>query len=155
MNKTLEFMQAQVGKDASNSPSPVMRWLNPTLLAVEEGMVDMVYTIRQDMSNPWGNLHGGITAAIVDDAIGAAMYTFGETTTNYVTINNSIDYFGAMKIGEQIRVQTKVVKKGRLLSNVQCSIWDIALTRLVAQGYSSLIKTESEESPTVAPSKAS
>lgn len=141
MNKAIEFLKAQVGKEATNSPSPLMRWLNPVMLSVEEGEIIFEYTIRKEWLNPAGNLHGGITAAIVDDAIGATVFSYGEPFF-YSTINNAIDYFGIAQEGHKIIAKASVIKKGKQLINVQCEVWNSGQTRLLAKGYSNLLKTD-------------
>jgi acyl-coenzyme A thioesterase 13 len=141
MNKTLEFLKQQIGKDSAASPSPLMRWLNPTLLAVEEGKVTLQYVVRNEMTNPMGNMHGGITAAIVDDAIGVTVFSLGESVF-YTTITNSIDYFSSVKEKDSVIAETLIIKKGRQLINAQCEIWNADKSRLMAKGYSNLIKTD-------------
>ncbi len=141
MNKTLEFLKAQIGKDVSNSPSPVMRWLNPVLLKVNEGQIQLECLVRPEMTNPFGTLHGGISAAMIDDAVGVAMYSYGESAS-YITVSNSIDYFSTAQQNETVLIETEVIKKGKQLSNVECSIWDRQKTRLIARGYSCLMKKE-------------
>lgn len=141
MNKAIEFLKAQVGKEATNSPSPLMRWLNPVMLSVEPGEIIFEYTVRKEWLNPIGILHGGITAAIVDDAIGATVYSYGEPFF-YSTINNVIDYFGIAQEGHKIIAKTSVTKKGKQLINAQCEVWNNDQTRLLAKGYSNLLKTD-------------
>jgi uncharacterized protein (TIGR00369 family) len=141
VNSALEFLKTQIGKQAANSPSAVMRWLNPVLLSVEEGRIIFQYTVRNDMTNPIGTLHGGISAAIIDDAIGAAVYTFGESHF-YSTINNAIDYFSPAVESDIIIAEAFVLKKGRQLVNAHCEIWNADKSRMLVKGYSNLLKTE-------------
>lgn len=142
MNKVVAHLKEQIGKQASDTltPSPLMIWLNPVLLAVEEGVVVFEYTVRKEMTNPIGILHGGVSAAIIDDAIGTAVYTFGEDHF-YSTINNAIDYFSPARENETVIAETMIIKKGRQLINAHCEIWNSDRTKLIAKGYSNLIKT--------------
>jgi len=141
MNKTVEFLKQQIGKEANLSPSPLMRWLNPILLSVDEGRMSLQYTVRHEMTNPIGTLHGGISAAIIDDAIGAAVFSLGENHF-YSTINIAIDYFGKAIENETIIAETRVIKKGKQLINAQCEIWNADKSRMLVKGYSNLLKTE-------------
>ncbi len=141
MNKAIEFLKVQVGKEVTNSPSPLMRWLNPVILSAEPGGISFEYTVRKEWLNPIGALHGGITAAIIDDAIGAAVFSFDEPFF-YSTINNAIDYFGMAREGHKIIAKTLVIKKGKQLINAECEVWNSDQTRLLAKGYSNLLKTE-------------
>ncbi|MGB5821181.1 MAG: PaaI family thioesterase [Saonia sp.] len=143
MNKALVFFKSQIGKDSSQSPSPLMRWLNPRLLSAEAGLLEFSYTIREEMTNPMQTLHGGITAAIMDDALGAAVFSLGNTHL-YTTINLNVDYFSTAKEGDTVIAKTSVIKRGTLIINVQCEIWNADKTRMIAKGYSNLLKTTIE-----------
>lgn len=137
----LELMKDQIGKGFSDSPSPFMHWLKPTVKSAEQGALEFEYEIRREWLNPVGNLHGGVTAAIIDDILGATMFTYNEPFF-YSTINNVIDYFSTAKLGETIVAKTKILKKGKQFVNAECEIWNSNQTRLIAKGYSNLFKTE-------------
>ena len=135
----LEILKTFIGKEFSASPSPFMRWLNPTVISAEEGHLEFQYTVRQEWLNPMGNLHGGVTAAIFDDIIGATMFSLNENNF-IVTVNNSIDYFSTAKENETIIAETKIIKRGKQFVNAECEIWNSDKTRLIARGTSNLFK---------------
>lgn len=137
----LEQLKSFRGKEFMASPSPFMRWLKPVVLLAEEGHLEFEYTIRHEWLNPIGNLHGGITSAIVDDIIGATMFSLNEETF-FTTINNVIDYFSIAKESEKIIAKTKIIKRGKQFVNVQCEIWNDDESRLIAKGTSNLFKTQ-------------
>lgn len=141
MNK-LAVLKNFIGKEFTESPSPFMRWLNPIVVSAEEGRIEFQYTVRTEWLNPMGNLHGGVTAAIIDDVIGATMFSLNEKTF-IVTVNNSIDYFSAAKENDIIVAETKIIKRGKQFINAQCEIWNADKTRLIARGTSNLFKTNS------------
>jgi len=143
MNKALAFFQSQIGKDSSQSPSPLMRWLNPTLQNAAEGSLEFSYVVREEMTNPMKIIHGGVTAAIIDDALGAAVFSLGNTHL-YTTVNLAVDYFSTAREGDTIIAKTSVVKKGNKIINAQCEVWNADKTRMVAKGYSNLMKTAIE-----------
>lgn len=138
MNK-LEVLQTFIGKEFTASPSPFMKWLNPVVLAAEVGKIEFQYTVREEWLNPMGNMHGGITAAIIDDIIGATMFSLNENNF-IVTINNSIDYFSTAKLNENIIAETKIIKRGKQFVNAECEVWNADKTRLIARGTSNLFK---------------
>lgn len=137
----VEHLKTFVGKNFTESPSPLMMWLNPHVISVEKGRVEFAFTVRHEWLNPIGNLHGGVTAAIIDDTLGVTMYTLEEPTF-FTTINNVIDYFSAAKEGEEIIAETTILKLGKQFVNAQCDIWNADKSRLIARGYSNLFKTE-------------
>lgn len=142
MNKdAIRFLTAHLNKPVTNSPSPFMNWLQPELKLVQEGKLIFAHQIRPEMTNPFGTLHGGVTAAIIDDAIGATLISFGEPFF-YVTVNLNIDYFANARQGETILAETAINKKGKTIVNAECAIWNEDKSRLLAKGYTNLIKTE-------------
>jgi len=135
------LLRNSIGKQIEISPSPFMLWLKPVVIAVEEGSLTFEYTVRNEMTNPFGTLHGGVTAAIIDDIIGATLISYGEPVS-YISINLVVDYFSAAKEGDTIIAQTQILKKGNRLVNAHCEIWNHDRTRMHAKGYTNLLKTE-------------
>lgn len=137
----LAELRAITGQHFTHSPSPFMRWLHPVVLAVEEGQLEFGYEVRAEWLNPLGNLHGGVTAAIIDDVLGATMFSLNEDSF-YTTINNTIDYFSIAKEGEQIIAVTQIIKRGKQFINAQCELWNADKSRMIARGISNLFKTD-------------
>jgi len=140
-SKAAEYLKSHIGKEITDSPSPFMAWLKPVILAVEDGSLTFQHTIRKEMTNPFGTLHGGITAAIIDDAIGATLISYGEPYF-YVSVNLVVDYLSAAREGDVILAQTSIIKKGSQIVNAQCEVWNADRSKLIAKGYTNLLKTE-------------
>ena len=116
-------------------------WLKPTILKAEKGKISLKYVVRDEMTNAMGNLHGGVTSGIIDDILGATVFTLGEQQF-FATINLSIDYLSAVKNGDTVVAHSKIIKHGKQLIHAECEIWNADETRLVARGQSNLIRTE-------------
>lgn len=142
--KQLEVFQEHIGKEFTASPSPYMNWLRPIILKAEQGQLSFRYMVRKEMTNPMGTLHGGVTSSIVDDVIGATMFSLNEACF-YTTLNLVVDYFAPAREGDIILADTTIIKKGRQIINAQCEIWNEKRTRLIARGYSNLLKTNIKE----------
>lgn len=134
----LSLLQKSIGQVIQNSPSHFMNWLEPRLLAAEKGSLTCSYIIRQEMTNPYQILHGGITAGIIDDLIGATVYTLG-LPKPFITVNNNIDYFAPVKMGETIIARTQIIKQGRSIINLQCEVMLDQTERLIARGTSNMM----------------
>lgn len=130
--------QSFTGKEINQSPSHFMNWLKPTLINAERGTLHCSYVVRKEMTNPYGILHGGITAGIIDDLIGATVFIVG-LSGRYTTVNNNIDYFAPAAEGDIITAKTAIVKQGRTIINLQCEIYLPAKNRLIAKGYSNML----------------
>lgn len=140
-NDAFIFLKQHIGKEVTQSPSPFMNWLKPKMLDVTEGSLSFEYMVRKEMTNPFGTMHGGVIGAIIDDAIGATLISYGEPHF-YVTINNVIDYFASARENDIIIATTAINKKGKTIVNAQCEIWNSDKTKLLAKGYTNLLKTE-------------
>ncbi|GGE49303.1 uncharacterized protein (TIGR00369 family) [Pedobacter psychrotolerans] len=134
----LGFLRQSIGKVMTNSPSNYMNWLAPILIKAESGVLVCQYTIRKEMTNPYHILHGGVTAGIIDDLIGATVYTMG-LNDRYTTVNNYIDYFAPAVEGDEIRAETSIIKKGKTILNLQCEVFLPSKKRLIARGYSNML----------------
>jgi acyl-coenzyme A thioesterase 13 len=134
----LAYFKKLTGKEITQSPSPYMNWLKPTLLSAEKGSLHCSFLVRKEMTNPYGILHGGVTAGIIDDLIGATVYILG-LNSRYTTVNNSIDYFAPANEGDEITAKTTVVKQGRTIINLQCEVYLRSKNRLIARGYSNML----------------
>lgn len=134
----LTNFQSFTGKEITHSPSPFMNWLKPTLINAEKGSLHCSYVIREEMTNPYGILHGGITAGIIDDLIGATVFILG-LQHRFTTVNNNIDYFAPAKVGDIITAKTTVIKQGKTIINLQCEIFLPSKNRLIARGYSNML----------------
>lgn len=136
--KRLLFLQSFIGKEITGSPSHFMNWLKPVVISAEPGELVFSYVIRKEMTNPAGTIHGGVIASIIDDLIGATVYSLGLKDA-YTTVNNSIDYFAPAFEGEVITAKTAIVKKGRTIINLACEVMLPSRNRLIAKGQSNMI----------------
>jgi uncharacterized protein (TIGR00369 family) len=140
-NSRLESLKESIGKKSFDSPSPFSHWLKPIIREAEYGSLKCEFIVRKEMSNPMGMLHGGVSAGIIDDIIGATIFSM-DLSHSFTTINNYIDYFAPAMEGDIIEAHTTVVKLGRQIINLQCEIWLPIKKRLIARGYSNMIRIE-------------
>jgi acyl-coenzyme A thioesterase 13 len=141
----LTGLQSFIGKEFTGSPSPFMLWLKPIVVSAERGKLCFQYTVRKEMTNPFGTLHGGVTGAIIDDIIGATMFSLDEPFHS-ITINNVVDYFAPAKEGDIILAETAIIKNGTQFTNAECIVWNKDKTRMIAKGYTNMYKIEPRKS---------
>ena len=141
MNPALRFFEERIGQKLHGTPSPFMQWLDPVLVEATEGRLTFAYIIRPEMTNPIGTLHGGVIAAIIDDAIGATMFSLGESHF-YTTLNNVIDYFAPAWPGQEVLAITSLIKRGKQIVHAQCEIRERNENKLLARGISNLMRTD-------------
>ena len=135
-NDRLKFVQSFVGKHFTESPSPLARWLNGTVIEVEKKSVTFQFTVRKEMTNPIGMLHGGIIAAMIDDCVGVTFFILG-LKNFYPTINLYVDFFNPVSEGKTVLVRTQVVKQGKAIINMKAEVLNDR-QKLLAQATSNL-----------------
>ena len=140
-NTILEMLQTQKGEKFIHSPSPFTSWLSPILLEVAEGEITFEYEVRHEMTNPIKTLHGGAIAGIMDDCIGAAVYSLGLKDL-YSTVSLNVDYFAPAIQGNTITAHAEVIKRGRQIIHVVCELRLKSSNKVLARGTSNLIKLE-------------
>jgi len=121
--KTLAEIKQLEGKDIGDSKSEAGNWLHPRLEKAERGKIIMSVLIRKEMCNPFGNIHGGMMALVVDEAIGWAVVSL-EAESHYTSISLNLDFLYAAAKGERIKAVASVVRKGKKIINVEVSVFN-------------------------------
>jgi len=139
-NKILEFFQSNLDKAPAEMAPPFNKWLNGIMREAEPGNILMEFTVRREMTNPIGILHGGMHAAMIDEVIGMAVVTLNDRTF-YTTLNLSIDYLDKASLGETILARGMVVRNGKNILNAVCEIRNTE-GKLLSKGSSNLFNTQ-------------
>jgi uncharacterized protein (TIGR00369 family) len=139
MNRRLEHFQAKIGALLDDESSPMTRWLGGRLVAISEGEVTMEFTVRREMTNPTGVLHGGIHAAILDDIIGLIVHCLGRETY-FTSINLTIDFLGRAMVGDQIIAKAKVLRAGNQIVNITGEIFNKD-GNIISRATSNMVRT--------------
>jgi uncharacterized protein (TIGR00369 family) len=73
-------------------------------------------------TNARGLVHGGLIAALADNAMGYSCAQATGWTTSYVTVTLSVDYISSAQIGQWLAVECEVIKTGSTLCFAQSLI---------------------------------
>ena len=138
-NPRIDLFRAQIGKSAGYSPSAFGRWLNGTLQAIESGRLIVEYTVREDMTNPVGTLHGGVASAIMDDMAGMLVYSLGAENA-FTSVNLVVDFLHSARIGDVLTATAEVIRAGRNIVHVEVRI-RATDGKIVAKCTTNLIQT--------------
>lgn len=74
-NPIVEIFAARIGKVTEDGPSAVGNWLAGTVREAKEGEVTVRFTVRQEMTNPVGTIHGGMVSLMCDEVIGMTCFS--------------------------------------------------------------------------------
>lgn len=127
------------GKVVLDSRSSAGNWLQFTLEQIEKGSATISLEVREEMTNPYGNIHGGMMALVMDEVIGWGVVSL-DTANNYTSLNLNVDFLYAIKKGDRLRATSKVVRAGKKIIHVECHVYDMNNT-LLGKASSNLIVT--------------
>jgi uncharacterized protein (TIGR00369 family) len=71
-------------------------------------------------TNGRGLIHGGLIAALADNAMGYSCAQATSWTTSFVTISLSVDFVGSAEIGQWLAVESDVIRTGSTICFAQC-----------------------------------
>ena len=113
---------------------PVARLIGFEARDIANGRATVVLTAGPEHANPMGTLHGGILCDIADAAMGMAFASTLDTGESFTTVELKINFFRPVWQA-QLTAEGTVVKRGRTMGYVECSISD-EQNRLVAKATS-------------------
>jgi acyl-coenzyme A thioesterase 13 len=96
------------------------RW---EFLSSQDGRAQMSWTPTPDMANPFGSVHGGIIATVIDESCGAALMPLIEAPSA-PTVSLNVEYLYAVQIGGTYSVISEIVRKGRAMAIADARIHD-------------------------------
>jgi uncharacterized protein (TIGR00369 family) len=134
----LAILQA-IGREELPLP-PALRTLDIVPVGAEPGRVSFRMTPSEFHLNPFGVVHGGVLAALIDTAMGCAVHTLLPVGAGYLTSELNVRYLRSVTVGSGALVCTgDVVKAGRRSVVVQARITDDAGREIAIGGCTCLI----------------
>jgi acyl-coenzyme A thioesterase 13 len=111
------------GKLVTESRSPAGNWMEFTLDRIEKGKAEISMTVRKEMTNPYGNIHGGMMALVMDEVIGWSVISL-DTENHYTSLNLNVDFLYAIKGGDRLKAVATVLRAGKKIIHVECSVFN-------------------------------
>lgn len=128
-----------LGRKITDSLSPAGNWLELTLEGAERGEVTLSLLLKHDMTNPYGNIHGGMMSLLIDEAIGWAVVSL-DAPQHYTSLNLNVDFLYAAAEGEKLIAKSKVIRHGKKIVHAECTVYNEAEV-LLAKAQSNLVVT--------------
>ncbi|KAH7718917.1 Protein C25H3.3 [Aphelenchoides avenae] len=82
------------------------------LVSADEGKVTVEFEVTEAMTNPFGGLHGGFSATLVDIVTTTALIAT-ERQSPGVSVDLHMTYLNSAKIGDTVVLDASVIKAGR------------------------------------------
>ena len=89
---------------------------------VADGESLYLLTVRDELLNPNGVLHGGVMYAMADTGMGGAVHSVLESGQVCTTIDIRIAYFRPVNAGE-VSCRSKVTHRGRTIAHVESELF--------------------------------
>ena len=107
-------------------PAPAAVLLGQELLEVDvqKGWVLVAYTVSQALANRFGAMHGGMTAAMMDDVISLAAglsIDWGQITP---TLEMKVSYIRQGKLGARLIAEARTIRRGSSVSFLEAELRD-------------------------------
>lgn len=86
------------------------QWLGITLLDIQEGYSKIRMTVREEMLNGFGIVHGGIAFSLADSA-----FAFACNNRNIlsVALDTAINFTKAVQVGDSLTAEAKEIHNGK------------------------------------------
>ena len=102
----------------------------------DDGAVELLFDVRAPHCNGRGFLHGGVLAALCDNAMGLTLAnTLGHAAPHIVTISLSVDYVGSAEQGARVVIAPRCLRAASGVSF--CDALVTAGERVVARASAS------------------
>ncbi len=101
--------------------NPFGNLLNIEILEASQGSIKAKIPFQKELTNIYGDFHGGALYSVADTLCGIAAATYGYYVT---TVNGSIQYLKAGRNTEYVICEGKVIKPGKNISVVEFKIVD-------------------------------
>jgi uncharacterized protein (TIGR00369 family) len=113
---------------------PMAATLGFALGSFGDGRVEIVCTPEEFHYNPYGTVHGGLAATLLDTATGCAVHTRLPAGSGYATLGLAVDYLRPITLDTgTVRAVGSVVSMGKRVAVADGRILDGA-DRLLARG---------------------
>ena len=109
-------------------PAPAAVILGQELLEVDAaaGSVKVAYTVSDALANRFGALHGGMTAAMMDDVISLAAGLSVEWGQITPTLEMKVSYIRQGKPGTSLLATARTVRRGSTVAFIEAELLDEA-----------------------------
>ena len=99
----------QVTTVASNSPYYRLLGMEVTEIKERESRIQMPF--KEELTHPYGIVHGGAIASLADSAVAMALMSLVEPKDRITTIEFKINFFVPVSKGE-LKAHAKIIHKG-------------------------------------------
>lgn len=109
-------------------------FLGITFLELTAGRLLAELPVRDDLLTPFGTLHGGVMASLVDHVLGCVLYPLMPRGQWAATTEFKLNYLAPVKKGATLRAESQVLSLGRRTAVVTVEVTSAGQLVCIAQG---------------------
>lgn len=118
---------------------PLMTLFGVTYSKVQEGLIEAVFEVSNQISQPFGLLHGGASLAIAESVAGMGSIYLCEEDQNVVGAQISANHISSARIGDQLLARGTLLHRGRLTH-----VWNVDIIRPATHKLISTIRVTNQ-----------
>jgi uncharacterized protein (TIGR00369 family) len=101
--------------------TPYLQLLGIELVELNDGSAVMKMPFKHELKQPYGLLHGGATASLIDTATAFAVIAYIGTQEKAVTVDLTVHYLRSL-VDETSICAAKIIRAGRRLITVSAEV---------------------------------
>jgi uncharacterized protein (TIGR00369 family) len=118
---------------ANEAVTGLPKYLGIRLVEFTAGRLVAEMDVREELKTPFGNLHGGVMAALVDHVLGVVAYPLMRRGQWAATTEFKLNYLAPVS-GGQLRAESQVVSMTRTTAIVRVEVSNGGRLACIAQG---------------------
>ena len=124
---------ADVMKKAHEADKGLPGYLGITIARFEPGVMEASMTVRPELLNPFGSMHGGVMAGLVDHCLGCVLYPLMARGQWAATTEFKLNYLSAVR-GGTLEATASVLSMTKRTAVVRVEVTNEGRLACVAQG---------------------
>lgn len=126
-------IQQMLGTHSSDAGGGLPRYLGIQTVDVGSGRLACELTVRDELLNPFGSLHGGVISALTDHVLGAVLYTVISHGSWAATTEFKLNLLAPIRTGT-VRAESEIISMTKRTAVVRVEITNDGRGAGVAQG---------------------
>ncbi|MEN6466864.1 MAG: PaaI family thioesterase [Syntrophaceae bacterium] len=132
--KKTEEARAKVNK------VPFYKTLSMEMISIDKKGAVLEIKGARKHRNPWGKVHGGVLATIIDSSCGLSVWPHLKQNEFVTTVSLHVDYMSPAHPGDVITARGKLIQQSRTLARAEAVITNQD-KKIIAKGYATFVKT--------------
>ena len=115
-------MDLESYRNRFNEYSAFLRFIGAQIMVLKEGYAEAELTVKPELLNMAGIVHGGVIFSLGDSTVGAASKSYGHGS---VTLEGKMNYIHPISgVGSKVKAVAQSIHAGRQTGVYECRVYD-------------------------------